>query len=102
LLFINIVRVVGAAVPFKRLFRFLAILADNIFDEIKVARWTAAIFRWASTFTTEKPRILCAGLGSAGLFDDDPMLPAVPKISRHAALGHMNDYDLETQSCGRD
>src|SRR5882762_1077509 len=26
----------------------------------------------------------------------------VPKIARHAALGHMNDYDLENQSCGPD
>jgi hypothetical protein len=26
----------------------------------------------------------------------------VPKIARHAALGHMNDYDLENQSRGRD
>jgi hypothetical protein len=26
----------------------------------------------------------------------------VPKIARHAAFGHMNDYDLETQSCGWD
>src|ERR1700687_1744430 len=25
----------------------------------------------------------------------------VPKIVQHAALGHMNDYDLENQSCGR-
>ena len=24
----------------------------------------------------------------------------VPKIAQHAAFGHMNDYDLETQSCG--
>jgi len=26
----------------------------------------------------------------------------VPKIARHAALGHMNDYDSESQSRGRD
>jgi hypothetical protein len=25
----------------------------------------------------------------------------VPKTARHAALGHMNDYDLENQSRGR-
>src|SRR3954451_6908831 len=26
----------------------------------------------------------------------------VPKIARHAAFDHMNDCDLETQSCGCD
>jgi hypothetical protein len=26
----------------------------------------------------------------------------VPKIARRPALGHMNDYDWENQSCGRD
>ena len=25
----------------------------------------------------------------------------IPKIARHAAFGHMNDYDLEIQSCDR-
>src|SRR5712675_3153617 len=31
-----------------------------------------------------------------------PLRCRVPKIARHAALGHMNDYDLENQSCGPD
>jgi hypothetical protein len=50
-LFVDIVGVIGTAVPIKRLFRFFAVLAGNIFDEIKIARWTAAILRRASTFT---------------------------------------------------
>ena len=31
-----------------------------------------------------------------------PLRCRVPKIARRAALGHMNDYDLENQSCGPD
>ena len=34
--------------------------------------------------------------------NDASMRCRVPKIARHAALGHMNDYDLENQSCGPD
>jgi hypothetical protein len=30
----------------------------------------------------------------------DTDFPHDPKIARHAALGHMNDYDLENQSRG--
>src|SRR5665647_3042782 len=34
--------------------------------------------------------------------NDASMRCRVPKIARHAALGHMNDYDLENQTCGPD
>ena len=51
LLFINVIRIVGTAVPIKSLFRLFAVFAGNVLDEIKIARWSTAIFRWASTFT---------------------------------------------------
>jgi hypothetical protein len=59
LLYINIVEVVRAAVPIKRLFRFLALFAGNVLDEIKVTWWTAAIFGRASAFTSQKSGPRC-------------------------------------------
>src|SRR4029079_12288713 len=63
LLFIDIVGVEGAAVPCKSCLGFLAPFVGDIFHELKIAGWTAAIFRRASTLTAQKPGILFTGLG---------------------------------------
>jgi hypothetical protein len=80
LLFINVLRIIWAAVPFERLSSSLAPLVRNIFDKIKVAGRAAAVFRRAATLTAEKPRIPFAGLGRFDFFDNDPMFPVVAKI----------------------
>jgi hypothetical protein len=80
LLYIKVVGVVGTAVPIKRLFRCLALLVGNVFDEFKVTRWTAAIFGRAATFTSKEAGMLCARYDSTNFFDDDSMFPVVAKI----------------------
>jgi hypothetical protein len=55
------------------------LLAGNVFDEIKIARRTAAIFGRTSAFTSQEARILCVGLDT-NFFDDDSMFPVVAKI----------------------
>src|SRR5208282_5805468 len=65
----------------------------NVFDEIKIARRTTAILRRTSSFTAEKPGVLCAGLGFADSLNDDPMFPVIAKIVDVIKLGHAQCED---------
>jgi len=62
LLLIDVVRVVRAAVPFEGVFGFLAPLAGDVFNELKITRRAAAVLGRASAFTAQEAGVRLSGL----------------------------------------
>ena len=67
--------------PFKFHGCIVALLAGNVFDEIKVTRWAAAIFGRATTFTSQEAGILRARFGSAAYVPPDAGFATKPKLA---------------------
>src|SRR5579863_7917767 len=86
LLLIDVFGVVGTAVPFERLFGLLAAFAGDVFNELKVARRTAAVLGPSSAFTSQEAGVGFSGLRRLDGFDDNPMRPVIAKIIHVAEL----------------
>ena len=79
-LFVNLVRVIGVAIPIQRDFAFFAGFAGYVLQEFVIAEKAAAILRRASPLAAQELRIQHAGFGSLKGFDYDPMLPVVAHV----------------------
>ena len=53
LLLVYLMRVVGTAIPIESGFTLLDLLAGDVVEKLVVARESAAILWWASSFTTQ-------------------------------------------------